>query len=90
MGNNINYNPNLPPNDSLEPWEIELKANLRNAQTRDLTEKAYIAGGVPNSAAERAGKHSSTMRQTPEAKKDRRDARTWWEAKSWIEDDDDE
>jgi hypothetical protein len=87
----INFNPNLPPNDSLEPWEIDAKVAGRNAETRHLTEKAYKTGGVPDSAAERAANHSSVTRQTAEAKKDRRDAKTWSKAKRvWGEGDDDE
>jgi hypothetical protein len=78
----INFNPNLPPNDSLEPWEIEAKVAARNAETRHLTEKAWLTGGVPPSAAERAADHASNARQTPEAKKARRDARTSWGAKN--------
>lgn len=78
----INFNPNLPPNDSLEPWQIEAKIAARNAETRHLAEQAYLAGGVPPSAAERTAAHSSISRQTPEAKKARRDARIWWKAKN--------
>jgi hypothetical protein len=40
------------------------------------------------SAAQRAAEHSSIQRQTAEAKKARRDAKTWWKAKFWAEDDD--
>lgn len=80
MGN-INYNPNLPPNDSLLPYQIEEKVAARNTETQDLAKKAYEVGGVPPSAAERASRHMGTIRQTPEAKKDIRDARTWWLAK---------
>jgi hypothetical protein len=79
---NIQFNPNLPPNDSLEPWEIQARGAARNQETRELTEKAYLVGDVPPSAAERAAEHSSVSRQTPEAKKARRDARTWWKAKN--------
>jgi hypothetical protein len=86
----IKFNPNLPPNDSLEPWEIEAKIAAKNAETRALTERAYKTGGVPDRAAERAAGHSSVTRQTPEAKKDRRDAKTWWKAKNAWGDDDDE
>ncbi len=87
----INFNPNLPPNDSLEPWEIDAKVAGRNAETRQLTEKAYKTGGVPDKAAERAANHSSITRQTAEAKKDRRDAKTWWKGKNvWSEGGDDE
>ena len=75
-------NPNLPPNDSLTPEQIQEKVDQRNGETRELTNKAYQAGGVPPSAADRAAKHSSITRQTAEAKKDRRDASTWREAKS--------
>jgi len=78
----INFNPNLPKNDSLKPGEIEDRANARNAQTRELVEKAYLTGEVPVSAAERAADHSSIQRQTAEAKKARKDARTWWGAQS--------
>lgn len=84
----INFNPNLPPNDSLEPWEIEMKVGARNAETRELTEKAWLTGGVPPSTAERAADHASNSRQTPEAKKARRDARTWWRAKNECSEDD--
>lgn len=84
----INFNPNLPPNDSLEPWEIRAKVAARNAETEDLAKKAYEAGGVPPSAAERAARHMSVTRQTPEAQKDIRDARTWWKAKRDAEDED--
>ncbi len=77
----INYNPNLPPGDSLEPWQIQAKVSARNHETEDLAKKAYEVGGVPPSAAERASRHMSVTRQTPEAKKDIRDARTWWKAK---------
>lgn len=86
----INFNPNLPPNDSLKPWEIEDRVAQLNAQIRKSAEEAYKTGGVPDKAAERAAKHSSITRQTPEAKKDRRDATTWWIAKNgceWEEDD---
>lgn len=86
----IDFNPNLPPNDSLEPWEIEMKVAARNAETRELTEKAWLTGGVPPSTAKRVADHASNFRQTPEAKKARRDARTWWRAKNECEDCDDE
>lgn len=78
----INYNPNLPNNDALEPCEIEAKVAARNAETRHLTEKAYLVGGVPPTTAERAADHSSIARQTPEAKKARKDAKVWWKAKN--------
>lgn len=78
----INFNPRLRPNDSLEPDEIEAKAKERNAKTRELTEQAYKTAGVPVSTSERAADHSSVMRQTAEAKKARRDARTWHKAKN--------
>lgn len=79
----INYNPNLRPNDSLEPWEIQARVAARNAETEDLARKAYEVGGVPPSAAENASRHMSVTRQTPQAKKDIRDARTWWKAKNY-------
>lgn len=78
----INYNPNLPPNDSLEPWEIRAKVNDRNAETSTLAKKAYEAGGVPPSSADRAAENLSVSRETAEAKKAYRDARTWFYAKS--------
>ncbi len=78
----INYNPNLPKNDALEPWQIEAKVAARNAETRHLTEKAYLVGDVPPTTAGRAADHSSVTRQTPEAKKARKDAKTWWKAKN--------
>lgn len=84
----INYNPNLPPNDSLELWEIEARVAQRNTETQNLAKKAYEAGGVPPIAAERASRHMGITRQTPEAKKDIRDARTWWKAKREQNDDD--
>ncbi len=80
MTDKINYNPNLPPNDSLRPAEIQARAEARNAETREMVEKAYLTGGVPVSAAERAADHSSVCRQTAEAKKARRDAATWFKA----------
>lgn len=80
MGN-INYNPNLPPNDSLEPWEIRAKVASRNFETRQLAEKAYEVGGVPPSIAERAADNLSVSRETAQAKKSYRDARTWFKAK---------
>lgn len=83
----INYNANLPKNDALEPWEIEAKVAARNAETRNLTEKAYLTGGVPPSTAERAADHSSIARQTPEAKKARKDAKVWWKAKNIFDED---
>jgi hypothetical protein len=83
----INFNPNLPQNDSLEPWEIQAKIAARNAETRHLTEKAYLAGGVPVSAAEAAANHAAIQRQTASAKKATRDARTWWKAKRDGDDD---
>ena len=84
----INYNPNLPPNDCLLPYQIQDKVDARNAETEALAKKAYEAGGVPPSAAERAARHMSVTRQTTEAKKDIRDARTWWKAKRAEEDED--
>jgi hypothetical protein len=83
----INFNPRLTPNDSLTPNEIEAKVNARNAETKKLAEQAYLTGGVPVSAAQRAAEHSSIQRQTAEAKKARRDAKTWWKAKFWSDDD---
>lgn len=80
MGN-INYNPNLPPNDSLEPWEIRAKVAARNAETSTFAKKAYEAGGVPPSAADRAAENLSVSRETAEAQKAYRDARTWFYAK---------
>ena len=77
----INFNPNLPPNDSLEPWEIRAKVAGRNIETRQLAEKAYEVGGVPPSIAERAADNLSVSRETAQAKKSYRDARTWWNAK---------
>ncbi len=77
----INFNPNLPPNDSLTPEQITTKVRQRNEETQDLAQRAYEVGGVPISAAHRAARHLSTTRQTPEAKKDIRDAATWWKAK---------
>lgn len=85
----INFNPNLPKNDSLTPGQIEAKVNQRNAETRELAEKAYLAGGVPPSSAQRAAEHSSVERQTSEAKKARTDARHWFSGRrnSITEDD---
>lgn len=83
----INFNPRLTPNDSLTPNEIEAKVNARNEETRKLAEQAYLTGGVPVSAAERAAEHSSIQRQTAEAKKARKDAKTWWKAKFWADND---
>lgn len=81
-------NPNLSPNDSLTPKQINEKVAERNKETRDLTEKAYQTGGVPESAAHRAAEHSSIERQTAEGKKARRDADTWHKAKNvWGDDD---
>lgn len=77
----INYNPNLPPNDSLEPWEIRAKVACRNIETRELAQKAYEVGGVPPSAAERAADNLSVSRETAQAQKSYRDARTWHNAK---------
>ena len=86
----INYNPNLPPNDSLEPWQIRGKVTERNNETRELAEKAYEVGGVPPSIAERAADNLSVSRETAQAKKSYRDARTWWKAKrSEVDGDDD-
>ena len=78
----INFNPRLNPNDSLEPHEIEAKVNERNAKTRELAEKAYLTGGVPVSASQKAADHASIQRQTAEGKKARRDATNWWKAKN--------
>lgn len=78
----IHYNPNLRPNDSLTPEQIRAKTDERNAQTREMVSKAYQSGGVPVSSAERAAEHSSVSRQTAEAQKSYRDARTWWNAKN--------
>jgi hypothetical protein len=86
----INFNPNLRKNDSLSPEEIAAKAQHRNAETRDLTEKAYLASDVPPCTAERAADHSSVMRQTGEAKKARRDAAFWSKAKAFWGDHDDD
>ena len=83
----INFNPNLNHNDSLTPREIERKVEERNAETTELAQKAYEAGGIPPSSAERAANHSSTTRQTNEAKKDRRDASIWWKSKALELDD---
>lgn len=81
MGNNnIDFNPNLPPNDSLEPWQINARVSSRNAETEHLAKQAYIVGGVPPTIAERAAEHSSVTRQTPAAKKARRDAGIWHKA----------
>jgi predicted AAA+ superfamily ATPase len=85
----INFNPNLNHNDSLDPEEIEEKVNERNRDTRDMARRAYETGGVPESASRRASDHSSITRQTPEAKKARRDAETWHDAKSRQGDDSD-
>ena len=82
----INFNPNLPPNDSLEPWEIRARVSSRNSETRQLAEKAYEVGGVPPSTAERAADNLSVSRETAQAKKAYRDARTWWNAKRNEED----
>lgn len=78
----INFNPHLRYNDSLTPEEIAAKAERRNEETRRLTEQAYLAGDVPVKAAERAADHSSVTRQTAEAKKARKDAATWSDAKA--------
>jgi hypothetical protein len=86
----INFNPRLTPDDALTPGEIEAKIAARNEETRRLTEQAYLTGGVPVSAAEKAASHSSIQRQTAEAKKARRDAKTWWKAKFWSDEEDDE
>ncbi len=85
----ISFNPNLPQNDSLSPEEIEEKVNERNQNTRDMAKKAYETGGVPESSARRASDHSSITRQTNEGKKARRDAKTWYNAKSSQGDDSD-
>ena len=82
----INFNPNLPPNDSLEPWEIRAKVADRNFETRELAEKAYEVGGVPPSIAERAADNLSVSRETAQAQKSYRDARTWYNAKRNEED----
>jgi len=90
----INFNPRLPINDSLTPEQIAAKAENRNAETRELTEKAYLVAGVPPSAAKRSADHASIMRQTAEAEKARKDAGTWLKAKDaaqfehWEDDDD--
>lgn len=86
----INFNPNLPPNDSLIPWDIEANVAARNTETQDLAKKAYEVGGVPPTAAERASRHMGVTRQTAEAKKDIRDARSWWKAKRSEENGDDD
>lgn len=85
----IFFNPSLPQNDSLTPEEIEERVSERNRDTRDMAKKAYETGGVPESSARRAADHSSTTRQTNEAKKARRDADTWYNAKSNQGDDSD-
>lgn len=85
----ISFNPNLPQNDSLTPEQIEEKVNERNRDTRGMAKRAYETGGVPESSARRASDHSSITRQTPEAKKARRDAETWYDAKSSQGDDSD-
>lgn len=79
----INFNPNLPQNDSLTPEQITEKVNKRNQDTRDMAKKAYETGGVPESSSRRASDHSSITRQTNEGKKARRDANTWYEAKAY-------
>lgn len=90
----INYNPNLPPNDSLTPEQIATRVRRRGEETQDLAQKAYEVGGVPPTAAHRAARHMGITRQTPEAKKDIRDAQTWWKAKrsedGWEDDCDDD
>ncbi len=86
----INFNPSLPPNDSLEPWEIRAKTASRNFETREMVQKAYEVGGVPPSTAERAADHAAVERQTAEAKKAQKDARTWWKAKNESGDCDDD
>ncbi|HEY9711075.1 MAG TPA: hypothetical protein V6D48_22905 [Oculatellaceae cyanobacterium] len=78
----INFNPRLNPNDSLEPHEIEAKVNQINAKTREQAERAYLTGGVPVSASQKAADHSAIQRQTAEGKKARRDANNWWKAKN--------
>jgi hypothetical protein len=85
----INFNPRLAPNDALTPSEIEAKVAARNEETRKLTEQAYLTGGIPVSAAQRVADHASVQRQTAEAKKARRDAKTWWKAKFWSDDEED-
>jgi hypothetical protein len=78
----INFNPNLNHNDSLHPHEIEARARKRNFETREMVEKAYLTGDVPVTAAGNAADHSSVHRETAQAKKTRKDARTWWGAQS--------
>ena len=86
----VNFNPRLNPNDSLEPHEIEARVNKRNAETRDMAEKAYTTGGVPLSSSQKAADHASVQRQTAEAKKARSDAKTWWKAKNIFGEEEDE
>jgi hypothetical protein len=86
----INFNPNLRKNDSLSPEQITARADQRNAETRELVEKAYLASDVPITAAERAANHSSITRQTPEAQKARKDASFWAKAKNYLEGHDDD
>lgn len=78
----INFNPNLGRNDSLSPKEIEEKVGERNAETRELTEKAYLVGDVPETAAKNAADNSAIQRETFQGKKARRDAATWYNAQS--------
>ena len=82
----INFNPNLPSNDALTPAQIESRVEGRNEETRAMAQNAYKTSGVPDSAASNAAAHASIQRQTGEAKKARKDARTWWDAKKRSED----
>lgn len=78
----INYNPNLPPNDSLTPLQIKRKAFYERFELEQKCFNAFIQGGVPVSAAEEAADTLAWEEGDPSDKKTFQDATTWWCAKN--------
>lgn len=78
----INYNPNLPPNDSLTPHQIKYKVFDKRCKIEQEAYDALIQGGVPVSAAEDAAYSLAWKEENVSNDKAFQDATTWWCAKN--------
>jgi hypothetical protein len=76
----INFNPELPPNDSLSHKEIISRAQQGREKLEDQVFKAYQVADVPESTAQRAAEALSTGKQAPTHKKAIKDAGIWHQA----------
>jgi hypothetical protein len=88
---NINFNPSLPPNDSLSHKEILAKSSEGREELKEKIAKAYQTAEVPVSTSWAAAEALATGKQAPTHKKAIKDAGLWHQAQrdsqGWEDDD---